>query len=148
MTTLPHTDPEAGNPASEATKVKPEAVGEECWFAWVDALVDIWQDGNDNAPDERCYVPGALKNVMLEAKAALDAHRAALSSKAPVPQSEGPSEPVALTEAAVIAMMNALHSNVPEDERPMGRSDFSDEQWARAEAGARALLAASPKEQT
>jgi len=32
----------------------------------------------------------------------------------------------------VIQFMAILHANVPEDQRPKARSDFSDDQWARA----------------
>lgn len=34
-------------------------------------------------------------------------------------------------ETMMIRFMYELHSNVPEVDRPMSRSDFSDEQWAR-----------------
>lgn len=36
-------------------------------------------------------------------------------------------------EGRIIGMMRELHANIPEDQRPIARMDFSDEQWARAE---------------
>jgi hypothetical protein len=44
----------------------------------------------------------------------------------------------------LLAFMGALHSNVPEDARPKGWADFSDEQRDRIKAAYRAMLAAAP----
>lgn len=82
---------------SEVPQPKPEAVGEECWFAHLDALVDIWEDGNYNAPEDRCYVPGALKDTMLRAKAAIAANRTALTHPS-TPKTAGPREGEPLTD--------------------------------------------------
>jgi Lar family restriction alleviation protein len=52
--------------------------------------------------------------------------------------------PVEPTEAMLLKMMNALHANVPEVDRPASVSDFSDEQWSRVQQAYRDLLAAAP----
>ena len=49
----------------------------------------------------------------------------------------------AMVEAVAMPMMNALHANVPEAERPQGWCDFSDEQIERVKAGATAALSAA-----
>ena len=44
----------------------------------------------------------------------------------------------------LFAFMLALHSNVPEKERPTGWSDFNDNQRERIKAAYRAMIASSP----
>lgn len=46
----------------------------EDWRRKADGLVDIYFDGVNHAPDDRCYIEGALGQVMQEVKTALDAH--------------------------------------------------------------------------
>jgi transcriptional accessory protein Tex/SPT6 len=52
-----------------------------------------------------------------------------------------------MTDAAVegdpelIEMARALHSHLPEDQRPVARMEFSDDQWARLEAAAAVIRA-------
>lgn len=53
--------------------------------------------------------------------------------------------PVEPTEEMIIRHMNELHANVPEADRPMGLSDFSDDQMKRIKAGYAAMLAAAPQ---
>lgn len=49
-------------------------------------------------------------------------------------------------EGAIIGMMRALHSHLPEDKQPIARMDFSDEQWARCEAAYDAAQAPAEKQ--
>lgn len=43
-------------------------------------------------------------------------------------------------EALAIAVLQVLHSNLPEAERPMSRSDLSDAQWERLQAAIDVVL--------
>jgi hypothetical protein len=44
---------------------------------WLAALLDVWDDGNKNAPEHRCYVPGAFAEAIERIRAHLAATPAA-----------------------------------------------------------------------
>lgn len=48
-----------------------------------------------------------------------------------------------LDDGRILAFMAALHSNVPEADRPMSRSDYSDEQWQRIQLAFASLASSS-----
>ena len=112
MTTSDGREAQPARPSEPvAPEPKPERVGEECWFAHLDAITDIWWDGQFNEPDARCYVPGALKDAMMGAITAINANREYL---APHP------EPVAPTPALV----HPTESDSTAVQRPVGEGHW------------------------
>lgn len=49
--------------------------------------------------------------------------------------------PLDITDMMVVALINELHSNMPEDQRPMSMMDLSDEQSDRARKAIAVVLA-------
>ena len=68
------------------------AIAERGAFKLLAALVDIYDDGMNNAPEDRCYVEGAWKETLDEARAYIATRAALATTGAPMTDAIAPTE--------------------------------------------------------